>query len=87
MGKLIPLSSKKMKEMGIVNTRKGLYFSTEVQVPSPKKEVKNENKKHSKEIRKEIVKEKVEPKIQKVSIVERSNKKVEAQRLADRGIY
>lgn len=86
MVKLIPLSSKKMKELGIVNTKKGLMFNApQVKLPVKKKENKNET---SKERSKEVSKEKVtKPSIQKVVVVDRSKNNTESKRLADRGIY
>lgn len=79
MPKLIPLSKQKMKEMGIVQTKKGFM----VNLTLPKKEKKVESKEKV-EVREETKKK---PVTQKVVIVEKTDKKAERQRLEARGIY
>lgn len=77
MPKLIPLSKQKMKEMGIVQTKKG-FMITE------KKEVsKNESKEKSSSKKEEVKKSA----IQRVTVVEKADKKAERQRLEERGIF
>lgn len=84
MPKLIPISSKQMKAMGIVQTKNGFLMREHKPV---KKEVNDGGKKENpKENRKEEVK-KQEYKPREVVIVQKNEKQVERKRMEDRGIY
>lgn len=77
MPKLIPLSSKKMKEMGIVKSKNGYLMQP----------IKSKSEKH---VEGKPAKPHVEPSRQSTNnnnSVSKVDNRVEAQRLFDRGIY
>lgn len=75
MPKLIPISSKQMKAMGIVQSKNGFLM----------REKKAEPKKEVKEVKQE--KKEAKPRVQQVEVVVKGAKQVENKRLEDRGVY
>lgn len=93
MPKLVPLSSKQMKEMGLVKTPKGFMIQAPKAVPFKKEVVKKQNNKIEKHSERRVPPEKIrvrEPREQRVivsTISSKQHKSEENKRLGDRGIY
>lgn len=95
MPKLIPISSKQMKAMGIVQSKNG-FLMREHKPVSSSKAPKEDFKSKVKEARKESVKKDVSPvvkskakpqPVREVVVVQKNAKQLENKRMEDRGIY
>ncbi len=85
MSRLVPLSPKKMKELGITKSKNG--FLMNVVVPK-NKSVKKSEVKTKTELKSKVVEKPVKEKcVQEVVVVQKNAKQIETKRLEDRGIY
>lgn len=85
MGKLIPLSMKQAKSMGVVSTKKGLFIDSAKikQMNKTEKKQENQSEKESESRKRKTGSEKVK----EVIIVQKGARAIERQRLEDRGIF